>query len=138
VELERGTERLLLTQRAEALSGADVIGKLAAEIVFEVATRQPGKEVSGEHAEVPDGGELANGPPDVFRIGTEQPWQLAARERCEALGCGALRDLSKIGTPSSTRHVPINALDHRSYDVDQTGISAGVQVEVPQGAYEVG
>jgi hypothetical protein len=76
-----------------------VIGEFAAEMVFKVATRQLRKELSGEDAKVPDGGELANGPPDVLRIGAEHPWQLPARQRSEGLGRGTLRDLAKVGTP---------------------------------------
>jgi hypothetical protein len=70
--------------------------------------------------------------------GTEQPRQLTASERSEAFGRGSLCDLAKIGPPSSARRVPIHALDHRRYDVDQTGIAAGVQVETLQSASEVG
>ena len=138
VKLERGTERPFLAQRPETFSGANMIGEFATEVVFKMAARQPGKEVSGENAKVPYGGELSNRPPHVLRVGAEQPRQLPASERGEAFGRGTLRDLAKVGPPSSARHVPINALDRRRYDVDQTGIAGRVQVEALQRVSEVG
>ena len=80
MKLERGTERPFLAQRAKSFSRADVIGEFATEVVFKMAARQPSKEVSGENAKVPDSGELADGPPHVLRVGTEQPRQLTASE----------------------------------------------------------
>ena len=136
---ERGTKTPFLgpASRSALRGRCRVVGEFAAEIVFEVAASQAGKEVSGEEAEVPDSGELANRAPHSSGSVPNSPGSSRLASVARVWPRHAARSL-RIGTPSSARHVPINALDDRSYDVDQTGISAGVQVEALQGADEVG
>jgi hypothetical protein len=60
---------------------------------------------------------LADGTLHVVAGGAQQPRQLATRKAREALGGGALRHLAEVAPPSGARHVPIDAVRQRCYDV---------------------
>src|SRR6266496_2446410 len=71
VEIQRLFELGMLRNRMKSRVRTDVIGKLAAQIVAEIAPREPGEEVPGEHAELFLGREARERRPHLFVRRTE-------------------------------------------------------------------
>ena len=78
--LEGGIEGGVCIDRTDALSWPDMVRKFAAEIIVEVAMRQPCKEVACKLRKAGGSGELANCDTRIFGRCAKQAWKLSAAD----------------------------------------------------------